>query len=1300
VSTEYSEDRLVQATTAAFMEEELGWGVVYAYNSEVLGKDGTLGRAHEGEVVLTRYLREKLEELNPGHPEEAYAQAMDQLTATSASKSLLQANREMYDLMREGVLVEYKTQDGRRRMPRLRVFDFDAPENNHFLAVRELWVQGTPYRRRPDVIGFVNGLPLLFVELKAHHRSVRDAYDKNLSDYYDTIPHLFHHNAVCMLSNGDEARVGTILSPWDYFHEWKRITEEEVGVVGWETMLRGLCDQARFLDLFENFILFDDSPSTGTIKAMAANHQLLGVNRAFTAVQERDVRDGRLGVFWHTQGSGKSYSMVFLSRKVHRKLRGSFSFVILTDRVELDEQIAKTFAGCGAVKEAKAVHARDGAHLKELLEEDHRFIFTLIHKFNREDEGPYTDRDDVIVIADEAHRTQYGKLAENMRRALPNASYIAFTGTPLMKTAEDQLTRDIFGDYVSKYDFKRAVEDGATVPLYYDNRGEKLQLATPDLNERIADELERHELDQDQEEKLRRDLGREYHVLTADERLDRIARDVVSHYSRRWETGKAMFIALDKITCVRMYDFIRRSWQEELKRQEGLLSALEQDHRDLEEEVKTSDQDTRVRVLTAHQTKVDEARSKLEWLRTTETCVVVSEEQGEVKKFEDWGLDIRPHRTKMKERDLAEEFKNPDHSFRLVIVCAMWLTGFDVPTLSTLYLDKPMRGHTLMQAIARANRKAKGKNNGHVVDYNGMLSSLRAALAKYGEGVPTSGDDGEVESPARDLDELVEEFENAVERCREHLTECGFELSRLVEAEGFGKLALLSRDAEGSAVNAVCRTDKTRARFEVLAREVFKKRKALVSEPDRLEPYRREADGIEAIYKRLQENKEAADISDVMSALRDLVSEAITHGEPTRLPGAPSGKVYDISHIDFDKLRKEFATHPHKNTQVQSLKDAVEKKLRRMVEQNPRRMDLYERYLAIIEAYNRETDRVTIEETFEQLVEFVQDLSEEEQRSVKEGLSEEHLAVFDLLVEKKDDLEPRERRRVKKVAAALLEAIGKELRKLDHWKEKQQTQAQVRQLIFDYLYDEQTGLPVDVYSDEEVRAVAEDVYLHVYQQYERGELSRFEGTGTDGPSDPQRRASGSPLGSTSGRAEGSADVLRFPGTAEPLPASLQPLYLEEVEPFVNAVPLLELKVAAGGFSGEQLLDSPDLADWVSLPSPHRARRGLFVAQVLGESMNNRIPNGAWCLWRADPTGTRNGRVVLAEHRDIQDPELGGRYTVKLYESEKVPDGEGGWRHEVVRLKPDSTEDRFEPIVLRGLEEGELRVVAELVDVLS
>lgn len=1283
----YSEDKLVQATTATCFEEELGWRSIYAYNAETYGLNGTLGRANDTEVVLTRELERALRKLNPGLPDDAYVDAIDKLTATSATKTLFQTNRELTALIKDRVLVSFRNDKGETQTVRLRVIDFEDAANNDFLVVRELWVRGKVYRRRADLVGFVNGLPLLFIELKRNDKDVQVAYDDNFTDYKDTIPHLFHHNALVMLSNGDEARVGTFSSPYDFFHEWKRLDEDDVGAVEWETMLRGVCKKENFLDIVENFIHFDDSPSGGPIKALAANHQYLGVNRAFEAVQEREVRDGKLGVFWHTQGSGKSYSMLWLARKVHRKVKGSFTFIIVTDREELDTQIVKTFVGCGAVSEAEGstVHAKSRADLKKLLAEDHGYIFTLIHKFDINDIEPCTLRNDVVVIVDEAHRTQNGKLAEAMRLVLPNAAFIAFTGTPLMKDAEDQLTRDTFGDYVSRYDFKRAVEDGATVKLFYDNRGEELELVDEELNERIAEELEKHDLDQDQTERLDRELSKGYQILTSPKRLDRVARDMVAHYTSRWETGKAMLICLDKITCVRMYDLVEKYWAEEIERQKGRVQELQNDRALMLAKPPDVSDDDKARLLDLANAGIERAEEKLVWLQETETCVVVSEEQNEVARFKKWDLDIVPHRKKIKERDLAEDFKKADHPFRLSIVCAMWLTGFDVPHLSTLYIDKPMKGHTLMQAIARANRKAPGKNNGHVVDYSGMLKSLRAALAKYGDGPVSSGgtrDDGE--APTVTLDNLEEEFNAVVDACTDHLQWCGFELQKLVESVGFGRLALLSEKNEDSAVNAVCKTDETRARFEVLAREVFKKRQALSGEPQRIKPRRPQADGIEAIYKKLQKNKQAADISVVMRALHGIVDGAIDHAGPTRIPGTPSGKVYDISHIDFDKLKSEFAKTPNKNTTVQTLKDAIDKKLKRMIALNPSRTDFYKRYEEIIAEYNRETDRVTIEKTFEELVKFVQEMDEEDHRAVREDLNEENLAVFDVLVQKKDDLDTRTRNRVKEVARELLDIVKGKLQTLDHWKAKRQTQAEVKQLIYNHLYSDKTGLP-DAYSLDEVESLAEVIYLHVYQQYESANDSVYVMAVNDG----------------GGRSSAPTDMARVIPFKEAASTRhpLRVVSVDEVQPFVNAVPLLDLKVAAGGFSTDQAVASADDFEWVALEGSTRSGPGLFVAQVIGESMNRRIANGAWCVWRANPTGSRQGRVVLAQHGGIHDSELGGRYTVKVYESERVESDDGGWRHARVRLKPDSDDASFEPIVLEDLQEGELRIIAELVEVL-
>ena len=676
----YTEDTLVQQTTAEYLEQQLGWQSVYAYNHEDFGPDSLLGRSSDREVVLTRSLLEALVELNPDLPDAAYDDAVRQIVTTVASQTITATNREKYSLVRDGVQITFRNDDGERVRDRLRVFDFDVPENNHFLCVRELWVRGDLYRRRADIVGFVNGLPLLFVECKNIHKDLKTAFEKNYSDYRDTIPHLFHHNAIVMFGNGEKAKIGSITSRWEHFHSWKRLAEEAPGAVDMETLLKGICDKRNFMDLLENFIFFDES-SGESIKILARNHQFLGVNRAIEAVIDREVRQGKLGVFWHTQGSGKSYSMVMFTRKVHRKLGGGFTFVVLTDRDDLDSQIYKTFAGCGVVDHDRdPCRASSGAHLRRLLAEHKSFVFSLIQKFNQDvnpDEG-YTQRDDIIVITDEAHRTQYGTLALNMRNAIPNASFIGFTGTPLFN--EDEITRRVFGDYVSTYDFQRAVEDKATVPLFYDARGDDLGVAIGDLNERIAETLEELEIDDiDIEQRLEIELKRDYHIITAGKRLDQVARDLVQHYSTAWETGKAMLVCIDKVTCVRMHKLIEFYWDERIRELEKAL------------------------VVTTDEQEETYCRRQIDWMRETRTAVVISEEQGEVEKFRKWDLDITPHRRLIKEgfdlpekmrgmpqfrnmqrMELDEAFKAAEHPFRIAIVCAMWLTGFDVPSLSTL----------------------------------------------------------------------------------------------------------------------------------------------------------------------------------------------------------------------------------------------------------------------------------------------------------------------------------------------------------------------------------------------------------------------------------------------------------------------------------------------------------------------------------------------------------------------------------------------------------------------------------------
>lgn len=1054
-----NEDNLVQQTTADYLEQQLEWESVYAYNQEDFGAGSLLGRTSDKEIVLTRYLHNKLEELNPDLPNAAYEDAIRQIVDYSATQTMLSINHEKHNLLRDGVKVSFRNDKGQVVKPTLKVFDFDNPNRNHFLCVRELWIKGDLYRRRADIVGFVNGVPLLFMELKNVNKDIRAAYEENFADYKDTVPHLFHHNAFVVLGNGVEAKVGSLSSRYEHFHEWKRLEEDDPGVVDMETLLKGICNKRNFLDLFENFIVFDDS-SGREVKIVARNHQYLGVNTAIAAVVDRKERKGKLGVFWHTQGSGKSYSMVFFTRKVHRKLGGNYTFLVCTDREDLDTQLYKTFAGCGLTDNDKdPCRAKSGDHLEELLRQHKSYIFTLIQKFNKDvdPDEPYTKRDDLIVITDEAHRTQYGTLALNMRNALENASYIGFTGTPLFK--EDEITRQVFGDYVSTYDFQRAVDDNATVPLYYDARGEKLGISVGDLNDRIASKLEELEIDDiDVQQRLEQALRQDYHIITADKRLQQIADDFVEHYSTAWETGKAMLVCIDKVTCVRMHGLILDAWQRRIAELEGRVAEAE----DEQEEILRQRQ--------------------IAWMRETETAVVFSEEQGEIEKFSKWDLDVKPHRKLIKEgfeladgkrMDIESAFKDSEHPFRIVIVCAMWLTGFDVPSLSTLYLDKPLKAHTLMQAIARANRVYEGKNNGLIVDYCGILRHLRQALATFG-GVGPGGKTGGSNDPTRPEEELLEELADAISLTKSFLKENGASLDSIIETSGFERNAAINTAKEAANQN-----DEVRKRFEIMCRQVFKKFRACKNSRD-VNEYRQEYAAIRIIYTDLQKDRKKADISDIIRELHGVVDDAI-HLNPDGSKVEEEAEPYDISKVDFEKLQQEFKKSPKKNTAVQCLKSLIEQRLSTLLARNPLRTDFQKHYEELVAEYNREKDRVTIEKTFEALIKLVQGLDDEESRAIREGLDEESLAIYDLLM--KPDLSPKDIKRIKEVAVELLDLLKREKLKVDKWQEKESTRDAVRLAIKDYLWSDKTGLPVDAYTEDDVSAKAEAVYVHVFRAY-------------------------------------------------------------------------------------------------------------------------------------------------------------------------------------------------------------------------
>jgi type I restriction enzyme R subunit len=1040
----YSEQELIEFPAIELLKK-LGWDYINALH-ETLGPSGTLGRDNQSEIILQSRLRIAFKRLNPDLPPEVYKLAFEELTRDRSRLSMPAANREIYQLLRNGIKVRIPDpkEDG-ERVETVRLVDWDNHANNDFLLVSQFWLVGEMYKRRADLVGFVNGIPLLFIELKATHKQIQTAFTGNLTDYKDTIPQLFWFNAFIILSNGSEAKVGSITSDWGHFNDWKKINSEgEEGVISLETVLRGTCEPIRFLDILENFLLFMEVRG-GIVKVVPKNHQYLGVENAMAVLREIKNRKGRLGVFWHTQGSGKSISMIFFSQKVLRKVPGNWTFVVVTDRQELDDQIYKTFANAGVITEGYC-QAESSKDLRRLLTEDHRFVFTLIHKFRTEDGSPHpvlSQRDDIIVITDEAHRSQYDTLALNMRNALPKASFLAFTGTPLI--IGEEKTREVFGDYVSIYNFKQSVDDGATVPLYYENRIPELQLKDERAFKEGMDRLlEEAELDEDQEKKLEREFSREYHLITRDDRLEKIAEDIVEHFTERGQLGKGMVVSIDKATAVKMYDKVRKYWKQKIDRLMKEMNKLSGPER-------------------------QDVEKKISYMRETDMAVVVSSSQNEVAEMKKKGVDIFPHRQRMVKEDLDTKFKDPDDLFRLVFVCAMWMTGFDVPSCSAIYLDKPMRNHTLMQTIARANRVFKDKVNGLIVDYVGVFRNLQRALAIYGSD--SGGGVKPGEEPVKEKAELVAMLKTAIAQTVQFLKEAGVAVEPIIAAKGFERVKLLDE-----AVDAVLVNDTTKKRFINLSNTVNRIYKAILPDPEA-----NEFVPVCALFRAIQLKIEAlqpeADVSEVMEKVEDLLDESITaKGYIIREPVTPYGKkkLIDLSEIDFKALKKEFAKE-RRRIEIEKLRGAINSALEKMVRLNKTRVDYLEKFQQMIDEYNQ--GAANLEEFFERLLKFVKELQEEEKRGVSEGLSEEELAVFDLITKPDMKLTKKEEGQVKKVARELLESLKREKLVLD-WRKTQATRAAVRVVVEDKL-DE---LP-DVFTREIYTKKCNIVYQHIFESY-------------------------------------------------------------------------------------------------------------------------------------------------------------------------------------------------------------------------
>lgn len=1033
-----SEDDIEQAILSMLEGAPFGYQVVRCDPSPEKMEDlndGT-GRANKKQCVLPAILRESLTRLNPNVPPDKLEELTHELARDYSATDMTATNYTLYKKLRNGVRVNF-IKDGKSDFEDVAFIDFNNPENNTFTAVSQMWIQGRFNYRRPDVLIFVNGLPLVFIELKNSTVKIEEAYNKNLTSYKKDIPNLFALNQICVLSNGFETKLGAFNASYDYFFEWLKSSEDDKidrkyirgeGVSA-EYMVKGLLNKATLIDYIENFILFENQ----SIKIIAKNHQFMGVNNLCEAVKNRKELDGKLGVFWHTQGSGKSYSMAMFARKVNRKFHGNFTFLVITDRDDLDTQIHKNFIRTEIIGPKDECQPKNGAQLREYLQGNKPFIFTLIHKFGYEKGKKYpvlSTRDDIFVLVDEAHRTQYKTLAENMRTALPNANFIAFTGTPLL--GSKRLTNQWFGNYVSEYNFAQSVEDGSTVPLFYSRRVPEVGLQNNFLDDDVVTIIEDENLNEAEANLLENSSSRILEVIKREDRLDKIARDIAHHFPRRGFLGKGMVVSVDKFTAVKMYDKVQHYWKEEKK-------ALTIERNNV---VKDSEDYNRLTAILNYMDKV-------------EMAVIVSEEADEVQKFKAQGLDIVAHRNKMNAitpegKDIEDRFKDPEDNLQLVFVCAMWLTGFDVKSLSTLYLDKPMKNHTLMQAIARANRVFPGKPCGIIVDYVNVFKFMKQALAAY-----AIGDDGS-EFPAKDIDELIGYINACIEEAHKFLLEHEIDFYKILDgASTFDKLEEIRE-----AYNKIIEIDEDAEKFKVILNtllNLYDASKPEIFERDWGNPIFAALVYLHGQFFRLIDDEKIEKARKRMGDLLDssVSSESVKTNNSVEELGLTQSymrgsKLIDLSKIDAEGLRKEIKQAKYKAIEINDMKEFIEKALRQMINRNVTRIKFSERFRNIINRYN--AGGTENEDYYEQLIKLVEELKKEDSRAATMGLSDEELEIFDLLVMGKK-LTKAQEQEVLLTAKALFKKLQENRQKIlvVDWYKDEQTRAKVKSTIDEVL---------------------------------------------------------------------------------------------------------------------------------------------------------------------------------------------------------------------------------------------------------
>ncbi|RMH01717.1 MAG: type I restriction endonuclease subunit R [Planctomycetota bacterium] len=942
-----------------------GWAI--AHGPDIAPDMPDTERADYSEVVLSQRLRAALARFNPDLPPDALEDAFRKLTRPEGA-DLIQRNRALHRLLVDGVTVEYRATDGAIRGAQARVIDFDDPANNDWLAVNQFTVVENKQTRRPDVVLFVNGLPLGVVELKnaaSENATIWTAFQQ-LQTYKAEVPALFATNAVLVVSDGVAARAGTLTAGREWFKPWRTISGEAVAEAHMpelQVVIEGLLAPRRFLDLVRDFIVFEDNGGGRIAKKMAGYHQFHAVQvavgetlRAAELARADQVAEGgryeagrksggkpgdrRIGVVWHTQGSGKSLTMAFYAGRIIREpAMENPTLVVLTDRNDLDDQLFGTFSRCAELLRQPPVQAESRAHLRGLLSvEAGGVVFTTIHKFFPEEKGDrhptLSERRNIVVIADEAHRSQYDFIdgfARHMRDALPHASFIGFTGTPI--ELQDANTRAVFGDYISVYDIQRAVEDGATVPIYYESRLAKLALdeeEKPKIDPEFEEATEGEEVER--KEKLKTKWAQLEAVVGAKKRLEVVARDIVEHFEKRCEAmdGKAMVVCMSRRICVELYDEIvklRPEWASE-----------------------------------------DDDRGTIKVVMTGSASDPVA-----------WQAHIR---NKPRREALASRFRDPADPLRMVLVRDMWLTGFDAPSLHTMYIDKPMRGHGLMQAIARVNRVFKDKPGGLVVDYLGLAHELKQALATYTE----SGGTGRT---AIDQDEAVAVMLEKYEVC------CGlfhgFDRSKWTSGTPQERLSLLP-----PAQEHILAQENGKDRCIRAVRELSQAFALAVPHEEALR-IRDDLAFFQAVQAGLVKRApaDARPEEELDHAVRQIISRAVAPEGVVDIFAAAGLEKPDIS-ILSDEFLAEVRGMPHRNLAVELLQKLLKGEL---TERRRKNVVQARSFAEMLEQTIRRYQNRAIEaaQVIEELIRLAKELREADARGEQLGLSEDELAFYDAL---------------------------------------------------------------------------------------------------------------------------------------------------------------------------------------------------------------------------------------------------------------------------------------------------------------